>query len=225
MTVADAGLPRPCHLGAQLVDAERAQVRDLDRRRREQPPVQLDRRQARPGASAAIVREHLQVLLERCPTPGSRCRTSPRCGAARPASACPTAAAAAAAAPASGCTSAFGMVKNRPANSTGSGPQQATRASISSSQRAPRVRGIDVHDLVLLVGPADAEAGDEPAARTARRWWTAAARARPVGAARPPGCWCRRPAASSRPPPRSASPARRARCGRRRAPSRPGRAE
>jgi hypothetical protein len=40
-----------------------------------------------------------------------------------------------------GRISASGMVKNRPLNVTGSGPQQATRASMSSSQRAPRVRG------------------------------------------------------------------------------------
>ena len=40
-----------------------------------------------------------------------------------------------------GFTSASGMVKNRPANRTGSAPQQASRASTSSSQRAPRVRG------------------------------------------------------------------------------------
>src|SRR5580704_11223080 len=40
-----------------------------------------------------------------------------------------------------GRISASGMVKKRPLNVTGSGPQQASSASTSSSQRAPRVRG------------------------------------------------------------------------------------
>ena len=40
-----------------------------------------------------------------------------------------------------GRTSDSGMSKKRPENDTGSGPQHASNASMSSSQRLPRVRG------------------------------------------------------------------------------------
>jgi hypothetical protein len=147
---------------AELVHAERAQVRDLHRRRGEQAAIQLEGRAAS-RAHLAELGEHLQVLLERSrgrvpdvellrgtPQPRGRAhagqqprpwllyRLGPDLGL--------------------GDSEEPAAERHRVRSPAG---DQGVDELVAADAAGPR---INVHDLVLLVGPADAEAGYQPTA-------------------------------------------------------------
>ena len=62
-----------------------------------------------------------------------------------------------------GCTIDGGIEKNSPSNCTGSGPQHARRALDEFVHPPPAGRELDVHLVVLVLRPADAQTHDDPA--------------------------------------------------------------
>jgi pimeloyl-ACP methyl ester carboxylesterase len=152
----------PRDLGTEFVHALRAQVRDLNRRRGEQAAVQL-KWFSSGGAHLVELTEHLQVLLERTggrvpdielfrgtPQPGGRAHPGQQ--------------------PRPGLLDRLGTdlglgdreeaaaERHRVRSPAG---EQRVDELVAADAAGPRV---DVHDLVLFVGPADAEAGHQPPA-------------------------------------------------------------